>query len=380
MGKGSLTKSTSQPSPSLGSKGGTYSPPPNQGGQPSQFGPSDMMYRGGQPSLDMMYRGGPETQQQKVFRNQRELNTLEAQNQARQYQPQPSYTTSPETTIGHFGMDEYGRGFGQGFMGPPPDQGGQPSRFNMGPPQPSYTESPETTIGHFGMDEYGRGFGQGFMGPPPDQGGQPSRFNMGPPNSYRGPNPYAMPFENRYVQQFRPTPAPFVPVSARDYVSPFQVSPPPVPRPTSRLNLLRGKGGSSQPVRGEQTYFNRSIETAPAPAPASDPAPAYGPSYPIDYVSVGGASGGVVKSAAGRYLQGAGDGTSDSIPATIGGVQPARLADGEFVIDARTVSEIGNGSSNAGAKKLYAMMERVHNERKKAKRGQNTNADRFLPR
>jgi hypothetical protein len=81
----------------------------------------------------------------------------------------------------------------------------------------------------------------------------------------------------------------------------------------------------------------------------------------------------------GRFLQGAGDGTSDSIPATIGRSQPARLADGEFVIDARTVSEIGNGSSKAGAKKLYAMMERVHKERKKAKRGQDSNADRYLP-
>jgi len=86
--------------------------------------------------------------------------------------------------------------------------------------------------------------------------------------------------------------------------------------------------------------------------------------------------GGIPK---GRFLQGAGDGTSDSIPATIGGSQPARLADGEFVIDARTVSEIGNGSSKAGAKKLYAMMERVHKERKKAKRGQDSNADRYLP-
>jgi len=81
----------------------------------------------------------------------------------------------------------------------------------------------------------------------------------------------------------------------------------------------------------------------------------------------------------GRFLRGPGDGTSDSIPATIGGTQPARLADGEFVIDARTVSEIGNGSSKAGAKKLYAMMERVHKARKGAKRGQNSNADRYLP-
>jgi len=83
--------------------------------------------------------------------------------------------------------------------------------------------------------------------------------------------------------------------------------------------------------------------------------------------------------AKGRFLQGPGDGTSDSIPATIADNQPARLADGEFVVDARTVSEIGNGSSKAGAKKLYAMMDRVHNARKKAKRGQDSKAERFMP-
>jgi hypothetical protein len=82
---------------------------------------------------------------------------------------------------------------------------------------------------------------------------------------------------------------------------------------------------------------------------------------------------------AGRFLNGPGDGVSDSIPAVIGNKQPARLADGEFVIDARTVSEIGNGSSKAGAKKLYAMMDRVHKARKKAGRGKDSKADRFLP-
>ena len=81
----------------------------------------------------------------------------------------------------------------------------------------------------------------------------------------------------------------------------------------------------------------------------------------------------------GRFLQGAGDGVSDSIKATIGGSQPARLADGEFVVDARTVSELGNGSSKAGAKKLYAMMDRVQNARKKAGRGKDSNADKYLP-
>jgi hypothetical protein len=67
----------------------------------------------------------------------------------------------------------------------------------------------------------------------------------------------------------------------------------------------------------------------------------------------------------GRLLRGPGDGVSDDIPATIAGRQPARLADGEFVIPARIVSEIGNGSTDAGAKRLYAMMDRIQAGRKK---------------
>jgi hypothetical protein len=67
----------------------------------------------------------------------------------------------------------------------------------------------------------------------------------------------------------------------------------------------------------------------------------------------------------GRLLKGPGDGVSDDIPAVIGNRQPARLADGEFVIPARIVSELGNGSTDAGAKRLYAMMDRIQTERKK---------------
>lgn len=83
----------------------------------------------------------------------------------------------------------------------------------------------------------------------------------------------------------------------------------------------------------------------------------------------------------GRLLRGPGDGVSDSIPATIGDKQPARLADGEFVIPARIVSEIGNGSTEAGAKKLYAMMDRVQGARKKSIKNvaANTKADKYLP-
>ena len=68
----------------------------------------------------------------------------------------------------------------------------------------------------------------------------------------------------------------------------------------------------------------------------------------------------------GRLLKGPGDGVSDDIPAQIGEKQPARLADGEFVVPARIVSEIGNGSTDAGAKRLYQMMDRVQKARKKS--------------
>ncbi len=85
----------------------------------------------------------------------------------------------------------------------------------------------------------------------------------------------------------------------------------------------------------------------------------------------------------GRLLRGPGDGVSDSIPATIGNKQPARLADGEFVVPARIVSELGNGSTEAGARKLYGMMDRVQSARGKTvgkgKVAKNTRADKYLP-
>jgi hypothetical protein len=86
----------------------------------------------------------------------------------------------------------------------------------------------------------------------------------------------------------------------------------------------------------------------------------------------------------GRLLKGPGDGVSDSIPATIGrNAQPARLADGEFVIPARIVSELGNGSTDAGARKLYAMMDRIQRTRSKTvgkdRVAVNSRADKNLP-
>ena len=81
-----------------------------------------------------------------------------------------------------------------------------------------------------------------------------------------------------------------------------------------------------------------------------------------------------------RYLSGGGDGMSDSIPARISGKQEARLADGEFVIPADVVSHLGNGSSNAGAKKLYAMMDRIRKARTgKTRQAPAVKTSRLLP-
>ena len=111
-------------------------------------------------------------------------------------------------------------------------------------------------------------------------------------------------------------------------------------------------------------------------------APKYDPSQ-YGFAAGGGISDLGGYSDGGRLLKGPGDGVSDSIPAVIGQRQPARLADGEFVIPARIVSELGNGSTDAGARKLYAMMERIQSARKKSvgkgRVAANTKSEKYLP-
>jgi hypothetical protein len=81
----------------------------------------------------------------------------------------------------------------------------------------------------------------------------------------------------------------------------------------------------------------------------------------------------------GRMLKGPGDGMSDDIPATIANKQPARLANEEFVVPADVVSHLGNGSSEAGAKALYKMMDRVRQARTgNKKQGKQINPEKYL--
>jgi len=118
------------------------------------------------------------------------------------------------------------------------------------------------------------------------------------------------------------------------------------------------------------------------------------PVYPATQAATGGivalAEGGMGSlgslggySDGGQLLRGPGDGVSDSIPAVIADKQPARLADGEFVVPARIVSELGNGSTDAGARKLYAMMDRIQKARGKTTGKQqvakNSRAEKYLP-
>jgi hypothetical protein len=98
----------------------------------------------------------------------------------------------------------------------------------------------------------------------------------------------------------------------------------------------------------------------------------------IKTVAQGGSIGGY--SDGGRMLKGPGDGMSDSIPATIGKRQPARLADGEFVVPADVVSHLGNGSTDAGAKRLYSMMDKVRKARTgKKKQAPAVKVDKYMP-
>ena len=130
--------------------------------------------------------------------------------------------------------------------------------------------------------------------------------------------------------------------------------------PQLRSNRMQTKYvAPSRPGMGARAYFTPNTYTAMAEGGIS---------------TLGGYSDG------GRLLKGPGDGVSDNIPATIAGKQPARLADGEFVVPARIVSELGNGSTEAGADRLYEMMDRVQKARRKTKNvAADTKARKYLP-
>lgn len=92
------------------------------------------------------------------------------------------------------------------------------------------------------------------------------------------------------------------------------------------------------------------------------------------------AAGGIANLARGKYLSGSTDGMADKIPATIDNKQPAKLSHGEFVIPADVVGHLGNGNSEAGAQRLYDMMDRIRQARTGTKKqGKQINPNKFMP-
>jgi hypothetical protein len=183
---------------------------------------------------------------------------------------------------------------------------------------------------------------------------------------------------------------------------PSTVAPPPLDIETVRANANRALDMSEE-VRKNVRDSSRAVEKAQAligTASATPPPPVYqspnvtpagqymvrnpyGPE-PLNAANIyeyqrkkqrGYAEGGLP-----RFLSGGGDGMSDSIRANIEGSQEARLADGEFVVPADVVSHLGNGSSKAGAKQLYAMMDRVRKARTgNPKQGKQIKPTKFMP-
>jgi hypothetical protein len=177
-------------------------------------------------------------------------------------------------------------------------------------------------------------------------------------------------------------------------VSPYMMQQPEAPEPAKGSGpnpySYRFERGEASPFPQadaggvERNYFPGSRYVPLGSMAGGGIADAMPPGQPVIYAARGGSMYNLGDySDGGRLLRGPGDGVSDSIPATIGNKRPARLADGEFVVPARIVSELGNGSTEAGARKLYAMMDRVQRARGKTvgkeRVAKNTRADKYLP-
>ena len=148
-----------------------------------------------------------------------------------------------------------------------------------------------------------------------------------------------------------PAPEPVTPAPEPAYSAPAQSA----PAPTQALAAMKSYGGYQAYARGGN----------------------------VTGYAQGGIAGVPEYAAGGTFLKGPGDGMSDSIPAMIHGDKPqqAALADGEFVIPADVVSHLGNGSSEAGSRKLYDMMDKIRHARTgRKKQAPKVNPDKFLPR
>jgi hypothetical protein len=173
-------------------------------------------------------------------------------------------------------------------------------------------------------------------------------------------------YDGRYEKQVQP--------DRESFLTPFNEPRELAPAPTPYLPRFPGE----EPVRSDQRQY------MPAPyMPTYEPEPFTNENFMVDsnnpaYMAGGGS---VQYAAAGKLLRGPGDGMSDSIKANISGKQEARLADGEFVIPADVVSHLGNGSSEAGSRRLYKMMADIRKARTgKRNQAPAVNVDRHVPK
>jgi hypothetical protein len=153
-----------------------------------------------------------------------------------------------------------------------------------------------------------------------------------------------------------------------------------IPKYDAHRNMItappsdRRPGAGGVNYGGDVTYTPRGAGIDAAAVPGG----AINQPNPKDVVLA--AQGGLMGFAKGRYLQGNTDGMADKIPAQIGRDQPAALSHGEFVVPADVVSHLGNGNSDAGAKKLYQMMDRIRMARTGTKQqGKQINPNKFMP-
>ena len=211
-----------------------------------------------------------------------------------------------------------------------------------------------------------------------------------PPTPFSEPRelaPVSTPYSPRIIEEEAAAPMPPAPVSKMaDFVAP--ALPPPTPFSEPEREYIPAPQAEEAPIEEEPVYIPRRREMGyMSPfsefGDGSQYAFADGGAVGEDY-NFGFARGGMPNEyqAGGKLLDGPGDGMSDDIPAVIRGkgVQRAALADGEFVVPADVVSHLGNGSTKAGAKKLYDMMARVRQARTgKAKQAPAVKTARLLP-
>jgi hypothetical protein len=182
-------------------------------------------------------------------------------------------------------------------------------------------------------------------------------------------NAYGEPYDNRFNPLAAPEPATGLEGLLEKGVEYIKKNPLSSLSMANTANSLLNKPKPYEPKKYKPT-FKPGLYTGYEPVQPTPYRPQYAQGGLAD---LGGYSDG------GRMLKGPGDGMSDDIPATIANKQPARLANEEFVIPADVVSHLGNGSSEAGAKVLYKMMDRVRQARTGSKKqGKQIKPEKYL--